>query len=348
MTTESVANLTKALYPRDRGYSSGKLIERQGSRGRLRRASLRQGPNVRPDESTDAAERGIRRGSGRSLAVVAYASRERAGNGPDLEAIFSRAIRQAIDEVIDGPRTGRYRYEELERQEKAYIGTRIEIVVRAEFRLARGGELDTIIAGHHVDFKWSAKGRWMIPTEAVGELCLLLRGDESRGTFSVGVTRCYEEMLNPVPNKDSKRTISRAGLGDISWLVEDGSLPANFLATLDAATRDRILAQPAGQARVREFFLRVTKRPVPREIIPTLAVQEDPMRRVRQDDGTGRLGGMKVLSGHLKVNQEAADLLGYGPLTRGDFLSVPVAELKSLPPDLQRDLRIAASENEAV
>lgn len=263
----------------------------------------------------------------------------RAKDGLDLEATFSRSIRQAIDEVIDGSRTGRYRYEELESQEKAYIGTRIEIVVRTEFELEPEGRLDTVIAGHPVDFKWSAKGGWMIPTEAVDEICLLLKGDEVDGTFSVGLVRCTEERLNKGANKDKKRTLDKAGRAAIRWLVADGHLPCSFLSTLDEETRDAVLAQPPGQARVREFFKRVTRRPVPREVIPTLAIQEDPMRRVRQDKHADGLAGLKILSGHYKVSREAADLLGYA-LTKRDYLSVPVAELRELPPDLQRQLKL--------
>lgn len=257
----------------------------------------------------------------------------------DLETTFSRAIRQAIDEVIDGSRTGRYRYEELESQEKAYIGTRIEIVVRTKFELEPEGKLDTVIAGHPVDFKWSVKGGWMIPTEAVGELCLVLKGDEVGGRFSVGLVRCTAERLNKGANKDKKRTLNKAGRAAVRWLVKDGHLPCSFLSTLDAETRDAVLAQPPGQARVREFFKRVTRQPVPREVIPTLAIQEDPMRRVRQDKHADGLAGLKILSGHYEVRKEAAALLGY-ELTKRDYLSVPLAELRKLPPDLQRRLKL--------
>lgn len=264
----------------------------------------------------------------------------RAKEGLDLEATFSRSIRQAIDEVIDGSRTGRYRYQELESQEKAYIGTRIEIVVRTKFELEPEGRLDTVIAGHPVDFKWSAKGGWMIPTEAVGELCLILKGDEVGGTFSVGLVRCSADRLNKGANKDGKRTLNKAGRAAIRWLVEDGHLPASFLSTLDDETRDAVLAQPPGQARVREFFKRVMRRPVPREVIPTLAVQEDPMRRIRRDRGGASLDGMKILSGHFNVSSKAAEELGYEPLTKNDYMSVPISELRSLPPAMQRDLKI--------
>lgn len=261
-------------------------------------------------------------------------------NGLDLEAVFSIAIRQALDEVIDGPRTGRYRYEELETQEKAYIGTRIEIVVRTELELEPAEKLDTLIDGHPVDFKWSARGGWMIPTEAVGELCLLLKGDETKGTFSVGLLRCEDGLLNKGANKDSKRTISKAGKKEIRWLVEDGRLPVSLLAELEPEIEATVFAQPPGQARVREFFKRVMRQPVPRDVICTLAMQEDPMRRVRQDRASSSLDGMKILSGHFTVSKAAADRLGYGPLAKNDYMSVPISELRSLPRHLQDELKI--------
>ena len=37
---------------------------------------------------------------------------------PNLGATFATAIRQAIDEVIDGPRIGRFRFSDLEKTEK--------------------------------------------------------------------------------------------------------------------------------------------------------------------------------------------------------------------------------------
>lgn len=262
---------------------------------------------------------------------------DRVGDGLGLEALFARAVRKAIDEVIDGARTGRYRYDQLEPQEKSYIGTRIEIVIRSELQLAHGTKLDTTIAGHEVDIKWSAKGRWMIPREAVDELCLVLKGDERKQTFSAGLARCRREWLNPSKNQDQKGTLSDEGRDNIDWLVEDARLPVSFLAELPDETRQAILAQPPGQARLRELFMRVPGRPVPREVIPTLAVQLDPMRRIRQD-AADRLGGMKVLSGRYKVSREAADALGYAPLSKRDYVAVPVGELAALPEEVREQL----------
>ena len=41
-----------------------------------------------------------------------------------------RRLREALDEVIDTPRTGRFTLSQLEKTEKTYIGTKVEILVR--------------------------------------------------------------------------------------------------------------------------------------------------------------------------------------------------------------------------
>ena len=43
--------------------------------------------------------------------------------GEDLASVAGAAVRQAIDEVIDGGRTGRWCIDQLEKVEKTYIGT---------------------------------------------------------------------------------------------------------------------------------------------------------------------------------------------------------------------------------
>ncbi|MBK8006821.1 MAG: hypothetical protein IPK12_23875 [Gemmatimonadetes bacterium] len=47
-------------------------------------------------------------------------------------------VRQAIDEVVDGPRTGRWDIDQLTKTEKTYIGTKVEIIVRNELDLDAG------------------------------------------------------------------------------------------------------------------------------------------------------------------------------------------------------------------
>jgi hypothetical protein len=91
----------------------------------------------------------------------------------DMSKVFGESLRRSLDEVIDCQRTGRYRVEQLEKTEKTYIGTKVEIVLRFAFELPRGGTLDNLIAGHEVDTKFSLTGQWMIPREAVDQLCLV-------------------------------------------------------------------------------------------------------------------------------------------------------------------------------
>lgn len=52
-------------------------------------------------------------------------------------------LRQALDEVIDGMRTGRWSVESLEKTEKTYIGTKVEILFKFDFDLPDGQNLDT-------------------------------------------------------------------------------------------------------------------------------------------------------------------------------------------------------------
>ena len=100
-------------------------------------------------------------------------------NQDHMVARFGAAIRRSLDEVVDGQRTGRYSIDELSKVEKTYIGTKVEILVQAEFGLQEGLRMDYSVAGHEVDAKWSKNhGGWMIPREAIGELCLCLTADD--------------------------------------------------------------------------------------------------------------------------------------------------------------------------
>ncbi len=132
---------------------------------------------------------------------------------PDMVQRFAGAIRQSFDEVFDGQRTGRYSLDQLSKVEKTYIGIKVEIIVQAEFGLQRGRRMDYLVAGEEVDAKWSMKsGGWMIPTEAVGELCLCMTADDARSTFSVGIVRADEVQLRCGKNQDKKRRLNDHGI----------------------------------------------------------------------------------------------------------------------------------------
>jgi hypothetical protein len=84
-------------------------------------------------------------------------------------------IRQALDEVIDAARSKRFTLDELEKTEKTYIGTKIEILLRNHLRLERGKVLDVSLGGVEVDIKNTIGSQWTIPLEALGHPCILIK-----------------------------------------------------------------------------------------------------------------------------------------------------------------------------
>jgi len=72
------------------------------------------------------------------------------------------AIRDALDMLLDGQHTGRYRWDQLHKTEKTHAGTLVEIALARTLHLADGQGLDYTIAGADVDCKFSHRmGGWM-------------------------------------------------------------------------------------------------------------------------------------------------------------------------------------------
>ena len=242
-----------------------------------------------------------------------------------MEARFGAAIRQSFDEVFDGQRTGRYRLEQLSKVEKTYIGTKVEIVVQAEFGLPRGTHLDYLVDDQQVDSKWSMKsGAWMIPTEAVGELCLCMTANDNTSEFQVGILRVGHARLRVSENKDKKRRLNDDGLSAMTWLARPGALAENLLLHLDDRTRSLILDESlSGQRRVTELFRRVQRRVVRREVVLTVAQQDDGPKRVRDARKALRPEGVIVL-GHQQSHPRIAADLGLEIPPKGSWLSCRV------------------------
>jgi hypothetical protein len=245
--------------------------------------------------------------------------------------LFGKAVRQAIDEVIDGPRTGRWSLEQLEKTEKTYVGTKVEIVVRTTLGLERGPVLDFEIEHHPVDVKWAMNSQWQIPREAVGQLCLCIGGLENLTRFQVGLVRCHEEYLNRGKNRDSKRTLSTKGREAMGLLVPSSPLPVNFVERMDHVLRITVMEEPSIQKRVTRLFKLLPRTPIPRNAVATVArTTGDPMRRVRADSHReDPLAGMKILSA--RYDNAVVAALGYPPLAADEFMSVPAGEISRLP-----------------
>src|SRR5215213_10097391 len=67
----------------------------------------------------------------------------------------ARVLRNTLDQLYDGQRTRRYRWDQLYKTEKTHCGTLVEINLQREFRFTDGGTLDYCLAGVEVDCKFS-------------------------------------------------------------------------------------------------------------------------------------------------------------------------------------------------
>ncbi|MCB1087490.1 MAG: restriction endonuclease [Verrucomicrobiae bacterium] len=230
-------------------------------------------------------------------------------------------LRRALDEVIDGMRTGRWAVDSLEKTEKSYIGTKVEILFKFDFELEDGEKLDTRIEGAEVDIKCTVLRDWMIPREAVGELCLLVRIDDARSKFWIGIVRTSPEVLRPGKNQDGKTSLSAAGKKHIRWIIEEGILPANLLATLDPKIRAQILDSGSGQKRINQLFRLVQRRVISRVDVETVARQKDPMKRVRDARLHLAKEGILII-GHQGDDPAKAKKYGLPVPIKGEFVSV--------------------------
>ena len=263
---------------------------------------------------------------------------------PDHGRRLRKCVRDALDEVIDTSRTGRFNPAQLSAQEKTYIGTKVEILIRAAFELAYPGRKhkDYVIAGHEVDCKWSRKfGGWSIPTEQQGHLCLLVHADDETNQIAVGLMRTLPEYLNAGENKDKKKTI-QASYRDthIRWLIPlSDSLPENFLLHLPTDDRKAILSKKGGVARAYELYRRCEGIVISRHVMASVGQQHDDSRRFRGGKGGVResllADSYEVLNGSWKRDRVRSVELGGPVLAMGesiclhqDGLSVQRAEAR--------------------
>lgn len=84
----------------------------------------------------------------------------------DARDRFRWVLRDSLDELLDGQRTGRWAYQHLSKTEGTHLGTVVEVNLTKEFKFDDGMHLDWQIAGRDVDCKFSKTvGGWEIPIE---------------------------------------------------------------------------------------------------------------------------------------------------------------------------------------
>lgn len=258
---------------------------------------------------------------------------------------IANVLRDTIDQLLDGERTGRWDWVTLHKTEKTHMGTLVEINLHKEFEFADGSDMDYKIAGAEVDCKFSqVVGGWEIPPEAIGHLCLVVSANDDAARWSAGLTRIHEGDLRG-GNRDGKKRLTKEGESRITWLFEEAPLPPNLFLTLDDVARERIFTArtgnraSSGQARLKELFRTVQGEIVRRAVVQTVAMQDDSMKRARDCRLPKHLGreGFLIL-GHQEQDPEIAAALGLPRPEKGQFISVrvhpadpgdaPVAEIR--------------------
>ena len=214
--------------------------------------------------------------------------RERIFDAGGGETAFRKELpflfRQAIDELIDAPRTRRLRLDQLEPNEKAVLGIKVEAALRYFLDFPRG-QLDFRIGPHDVDVKFTMRDNWMIPPEAVGHICLLCRVIETAARYWIGLLEASPGNLTTRPNRDGKLSVSASGKQNIFWIAENEPFPPNIWETLTEAEAQNIFEPPGGTERIVRLFERFTDQPIHRSTIHAVARQHDYMKRIRANQG---------------------------------------------------------------
>ncbi len=240
------------------------------------------------------------------------------------------AIREALDQIYDGRRTGRWDFTQLMKTEKTHIGTLVEIWLQREFLFRDGEDLDYEIAGADVDCKWSMDlYGWEIPQEMYqqgSKIALVVWANEYTARWASGLIRIDDAVLRPPgQQRDKKRRLNDRGRDRILWIKPGANLVKNTLLHIqDPKKLDKIVNAKAGQTAVTNLFRELTGVLVNRATVETAAQQIDSAKRVRdarlqlKDEGI-------VIFGHYRPHPQMARELGLPVPTLGRFVSARLA-----------------------
>lgn len=264
------------------------------------------------------------------------------GADPELEAVvaellqtdptgerFAEVFRQTFDQLYDGQRTGRYKWDQLFKTEKTHYGTLIEINLQREFEFQDGQVLDYKIAGVEVDCKYSFRdGGWMLPPECWGQLVMVSSASDELSSWSLGVVRVSESHRRTSVNRDGKTGLSPVGRQAIRWIFRDVGLPPNVLLMMPSDDVAKVFNAKRGQARLDELFRTAQEMRIHRNTVATVAQQQDYMKRVRSNGGsrTNLQGeGFLIVGGDYQIHRDIAQSFGVIVPSPGELVSFRVA-----------------------
>ncbi|MFB6934357.1 NaeI family type II restriction endonuclease [Streptomyces chartreusis] len=281
-------------------------------------------------------------------------------NQPEARERFRWALRDSLDELLDGQRTGRWAYQHLTKTEKTYLGTAVEVNLTREFAIDNGEDLDWSIAGLDIDCKFSKDlGGWEIPMEMYlcadhGErggradhAAVLTWMNDDTSQWAAGIVRITDERLRwkrergangdrvRAYNRDNKRKLSDGAKAEVYWLWGglQTDLPTNLLRHLDPEARERILTASlprrasSGQQRLNQLFREVRDQLIGRQTVLTVGQQDDSPKRARDARKHLRPQGIVVL-GHQGSHPHVARALELPVPIKGEWIStrlVPVS-----------------------
>ncbi|MEU4095264.1 NaeI family type II restriction endonuclease [Streptomyces sp. NPDC026673] len=280
---------------------------------------------------------------------------------PEARERFRWALRDSLDELLDGQRTGRWAYQHLTKTEKTYLGTAVEVNLTKEFAIDNGADLDWSIAGLDIDCKFSKDlGGWEIPMEMYlcadhGErggradhAAVVTWMNDDTSQWAAGIVRITDERLRwkrergangdrvRAYNRDNKRKLSDGAKSEVFWLWGglQTDLPTNLLRHLDPEARERILTASlprypsSGQQRVNQLFREVPDRLIGRQTVLTVGQQDDAPKRARDARKALRPKGIVVL-GHQGSHPHVARKLELPVPTKGEWISTRLVPVSS-------------------
>lgn len=273
-------------------------------------------------------------------------------DAPDARERFRWALRDSLDELLDGQRTGRWAYQHLTKTEKTYLGTAVEVNLTKEFEFPNGDHLDWQMAGRDIDCKFSKDlGGWEIPMEMY--LCadhgdrqgradhpaLLTWFDDTTSRWAAGLITVTDESLRwkmddngdtvRAYNRDNKRRLAESSAEAVYWLWGglQTDLPRNLLLHLNADARGRIFSfHSSGQKRVDQLFREVQGQIVGRQTVLTVGQQDDAPKRVRDARLHLRAEGIVIL-GHQDSHPAIAAALKLPVPFKGEWIAVRVTQV---------------------
>ncbi|MEU3373832.1 NaeI family type II restriction endonuclease [Streptomyces sp. NPDC006660] len=243
--------------------------------------------------------------------------------------LYTEAIGNAIDYVLDGGRTGRFDLmsPEVHPGERASVGAKLEYEVLRSFGLPKARPLDTLINTIPVDIKATVGDNWAIPTEAHCQLCICTQIQLKNNRHRSWLVRTHRSWLyRGKGNNDGKRGLAVHARENWSVPLYDWTdLPVNPLRYLTKDQASQVLAKSPGQMkRLLMMFDYLAGHVIPRSVIMTVgAGNDDPTRRARGKEirEAAERKGLTLLCGQWVGSREAAAARGIS-LGPGDWLAL--------------------------